>query len=193
MRILTRFLVAVFAVLAVLVPAVKAGDCAGAVYHSPHVQKQVVVAQPVVLTQFVPVVVPAYSVGYDPSTPGVVEELRAIREELARAREALTAPQAGGPLVLPQQAPPDPMRPLKQTSWQGVLQKHCAACHTGEKAKAGLQIFTAPGILGDANPFDLWDVVAAGAMPPKTKPRLDAAEATALKAWVREATAARGK
>lgn len=180
-------------------------DCASGVCHAPVVkqavvvQQQAVVATPVVLTQFVPVVVPAYSVGYDPTTLGIVEELRAIKEELRQGREALTLPRnPDAPLVLPQKQQgieivPEPMGKLPVApDWQGVLQKHCAACHTGATAKGGLKIFAETGKLGTANPFDLLEAVALGKMPPKNKPRPDAAELTALRNWVREALA-RGK
>lgn len=181
-----------------LVPA-SAGSCAAPVVRSVVKQQFVqqgvvatpVVAQQVVVAQFVavPVAVPLYAVGYDPASYGVVEELKAIREELRKTREAMTAPPPGPatPEVLPQKDQP-PMGKLEGTAppHLQVLAHHCAACHTAPKHKGSVEIFLENGALNPAvNRFRLWDAAESRTMPPDPKPKVHPDDVRVLRDWAR--------
>ncbi len=210
MRPVALILFALGVLLVGLVPAATAGNCSTPAFvQTPVVQTPVVVttpvavvATPVIVTQFVQV--PLFAVGYDPTTYGVTEELKAIREELRQTREQNKPTPQVLPTQPPQQAPQatppvDPMAPLPQAAPVAVgplavLQTHCAACHTGAKSKGGVVIFDAPGQLAaDVNRFDLYEIVAAGKMPPAPKPKVAPSDVTALRQWVRETASAKGK
>lgn len=69
-----------------------------------------------------------------------------------------------------------------------VVEAHCATCHSGEKPKAGLDLSTPPAATalrtGAAHWFRALDQIESGAMPPKGKPPLAAAERKAVADWV---------
>ena len=66
------------------------------------------------------------------------------------------------------------------------LEKHCAGCHDDVEKKGGLDLTTLTFAPGELKNFNAWvkvfDRVADGEMPPKTKKRPEAAELTAFTA-----------
>lgn len=70
-----------------------------------------------------------------------------------------------------------------------VLAAHCTGCHGGTKPKAGLDLSSPPAVeklrTDSAVWFRVLDQVESGAMPPKGKDPLTAAEKKSLADWVR--------
>ncbi len=72
---------------------------------------------------------------------------------------------------------------------RGVLRKHCVSCHSGAKARGGLQILdfgrSAAGRAPDMpDPSELLQLVECGSMPRGTRPKVAAAEVKVLRDWV---------
>jgi mono/diheme cytochrome c family protein len=63
------------------------------------------------------------------------------------------------------------------------LEKHCVECHDGDAKKGGLDLTALGSDLTDRKSFETWvkvfDRTASGEMPPKKKPRPDAAQQSA--------------
>jgi mono/diheme cytochrome c family protein len=76
---------------------------------------------------------------------------------------------------------------------RGVLRKHCAACHDGDKARAGLRVLNSAGLkrkdhqvvtAGHPKSSELLQLVECGTMPPGTRPKVPSAERDVLRQWI---------
>jgi mono/diheme cytochrome c family protein len=76
---------------------------------------------------------------------------------------------------------------------RAVLRKHCAACHDGDKARAGLRVLNAAGLTrpdrrvvtpGEPDRSELLQLVECGTMPPGTRPKVPESERKILRAWI---------
>jgi mono/diheme cytochrome c family protein len=76
---------------------------------------------------------------------------------------------------------------------RAVLRKHCAACHEGDKARAGLRVLSSAGLkrkdhqvvaAGHPESSELLQLVECGTMPPGTRPKVTSAERDALREWI---------
>jgi hypothetical protein len=76
---------------------------------------------------------------------------------------------------------------------RAVLRKRCAACHAGDKARAGLRVLNAAGLKrpdhllvtpGRPDSSELLQLVGCGTMPPGTRPKVPQAERDVLREWV---------
>ena len=147
------------AVLALIVPSLAFAQCNTVKCVKP------VVAVPVVATPVIQqIVLPTYSVSFDPASAAIIAELQAIREELRQAR---TGQAVAAPTLL------------------SLVTNNCASCHDASSAaaKGGTFVMTEKNQLV---PFSLperrrlAEVVRSGAMP-KGKPMLEADKAAFLK------------
>src|SRR5438105_1857817 len=74
------------------------------------------------------------------------------------------------------------------TAARPFIEQHCMSCHGPAKAKAGFRIdllgadFSAPKVAEQWK--EVIDRINAGEMPPESKPRPDAKQASALVGWV---------
>ncbi|MGL4550451.1 MAG: c-type cytochrome domain-containing protein [Gemmataceae bacterium] len=111
-------------------------------------------------------------------------------EVTARLRAATLAGcllAALGPAAGADDAPAvDPARAI------AVLVKHCAACHGGKGAKAGLSIADRKALVerqlvhpGKPDASELLLLVESGQMPPGTRPKPDEAERRLLRDWIK--------
>ena len=138
------------AVLALIVPSLAFAQCNTVKCVKP------VVAVPVVATPVIQqIVLPTYSVSFDPASAAIIAELQAIREELRQAR---TGQAVAAPTLL------------------SLTQNHCASCHgKGADSKGGYVMVDDKGLV----PFSLperrrmAELIRTGAMPPG-KPMLEA-------------------
>jgi hypothetical protein len=68
------------------------------------------------------------------------------------------------------------------------IQSHCYDCHDADSARAGFRIDLLTDDFTAGNAADQWkavmDKISSGQMPPKTKPRPDAKEASVVTSWV---------
>lgn len=184
-----KIILAVFCLLA-LVPMANA-QCYGhrTYYTYPNTYQYPVrevivneVVREVITPVAVPVLVPAYQYQYVApcaapvaTAPAVVgqapamqqsaigvqqSDLRALAKALlAEMRQADGGPDNGPPMVANGQSP------LNAIS---VFANRCASCHTGQSAKGGVQIFTAPGQFNPGVDLQrLMRAVEDGRMPPQ--------------------------
>lgn len=133
------------------------------VYHAPVYHAPVVVAEPVVIAQFVPVAVavPSYTASFGgPQTAGpdlgrLTQELQALRLQLQQLRGTAPGSAPDAPAAAPIAA--------------GLLESRCAACHTAGKApKGGVVLFDAAGKRAPLSPEvtgDALQAVIGGSMP----------------------------
>lgn len=68
------------------------------------------------------------------------------------------------------------------------FEKHCQACHSGEKPKGGFRVVGLSPDFGDKANREKWltvlEQLRSGSMPPKEKPRPPTADVTALTEWI---------
>ncbi len=140
----------------------------GAVYADVcHAPRAVYQHQAVAVVAPVAVSLPLYGASYTGGDGETAEALRAILEELKAMRQELAGLRGGaaGPQAVTAKNDPDP-----------ILVKHCAACHTdGPNVKGDFGMFDDKGILLKLNGPDKRAVVKRvreGTMPPAGKPRL---------------------
>src|SRR5262249_34304015 len=76
---------------------------------------------------------------------------------------------------------------------RAVLRKYCAACHDGDKARAGLHVLNSASLTrkdhlvvtkGQPESSELFQLVECGTMPPGTRPKVTPAEHDALRDWI---------
>ena len=72
-----------------------------------------------------------------------------------------------------------------------VLRQRCAECHSGAKARGGVNLDYASRLQeskvilkNDHQGSELWQLVECGTMPPGDRPKLSAAEVTTLREWI---------
>ena len=72
-----------------------------------------------------------------------------------------------------------------------VLRQHCAACHTGPKARGGVTILDRAALLSSGvvvnnnrEKSELWQLAACGTMPPGDRPKLAPEDIAVLGKWI---------
>jgi serine/threonine-protein kinase len=77
---------------------------------------------------------------------------------------------------------------------RAVLRQRCAACHDGEKARAGLRVLNSASLTrkdhqlvtpGRPEESELLQLVECGTMPPGTRPKVPQPEREVLREWIR--------
>jgi hypothetical protein len=73
-----------------------------------------------------------------------------------------------------------------------LLEKHCIACHRGEKAKGDLRLDGGAPDLANAKVRGTWEkvhsMIIRGEMPPRERPKLSIDELDAMTSWIRRAS-----
>ncbi len=122
------------------------------------------VVRRVVAVEFIPVLVPAYNVGY--GAPAGGPDVQQLLAEVARLK---TLVEGGGAGKVPGSPAPGPAAaPLAG----GALSAACARCHTGAGAKGKFKLFEAGGALAPLTGEQAGEAltrVIRGEMPPDRK------------------------
>src|SRR5262249_39726071 len=101
--------------------------------------------------------------------------------------EAPAAPKPEAPVAppMPETPRPEVQQPQVDSRALAALNRNCAMCHTGARAKGKTQIFLSPGVLNPNAPKpETAEALTPGKMPPMNRPRPSADEVAALKQWL---------
>lgn len=72
---------------------------------------------------------------------------------------------------------PPPVPGANQLAARSIITERCAECHTGQAAKGGFQLFSAPGVPSNtADVETAWDAIRGGRMPPRSRQPLSPTE-----------------